>query len=124
MARRETGCVATEIRRGDIWTVDLGSDPSDPEQAFIRPAIIVSDDRLHDPRLKMCVVVPGTSTIRRVSLHVVAEPDAANGLDALTAFQAEQVRSVSVARLRARIGTAGAVVVAQLDELLRNVLRL
>lgn len=113
-----------EIRRGDVWLVDLGTDPTDPEQAFARPAIVVSDDRLHDPRLKMCVVVPGTSTIRRVSLRLVVEPDADNGLDALTAFQAEQVRAVSVGRLQQRLGTAGALVVGQLDELLRTVLDL
>ncbi len=113
-----------EIRRGDIWQVDLGVDPTDPEQAFIRPAIIVSDDRLHDPRLKMCVIVPGTSTIRRLSLHLVVEPDAQSGLDSMTAFQAEQVRAVSVHRLKTRIGHAGALVEAQLDELLRIVLKL
>ncbi|MBK6858224.1 MAG: hypothetical protein IPG97_17155 [Microthrixaceae bacterium] len=52
-------------------------------------------------------MVPGTSTIRRISLHMVLEPDADNGLDALTAFQPEQVRSVSVDRLQDRIGRAG-----------------
>lgn len=113
-----------EIRRGEIWRVDFGNDPTDPEQAFLRPAVVVSDDRLHDPRLKMCIVVPGTSTIRRVSLHVVVEPDAGNGLDALTAFQSEQVRAVSVERLRDRLGHAGAMATAQLDELLRTVLNL
>lgn len=113
-----------EVGRGEIWSVDFGSDPTDPEQAFIRPAIVVSDDRLHDPRLKMCIVVPGTTTIRRVSPHLVIEPDAENGLAALTAFQPEQVRSVSIARLGDRVGHAGARAIAQLDELLRTVLRL
>lgn len=72
----------------------------------------------------MCLVVPGTSTIRRVSLHLVVEPDAADGLDALTAFQPEQVRPISVARLQRRLGSAGVLVTAQLDELLRTVLSL
>lgn len=116
--------MTTEIRRGEIWRVDLGSDPADPEQAFLRPAVVVSDDRLHDPRLKMCIVVPGTSTIRRVSLHLVVEPDADNGLDALTAFQPEHVRSLSVARLREPLGHVGAIATAQLDELLRTVMAL
>lgn len=116
--------MATEIQRGDVWQVDLGPDPTDPEQAFLRPVIVVSDDRLHDPRLRMCIIVPGTSTIRRVSLHLVVEPDATNGLDALTAFQPEQVRAVSVERLQQRLGHVGAVVTSQLDELLRNVMNL
>ena len=114
----------SEIERGDIWRVDLGSNPADPEQAFVRPVVVVSDDRLHDPRLRMCVVVPGTSTIRRISLHMVLEPDADNGLDALTAFQPEQVRSISVDRLQDRIGRVGAIGLAQIDELLRTVLNL
>ena len=113
-----------DIGRGDIWLVDFGADPTDPEQAFMRPAVVVSHERLHDPRLKMCVVVPGTSTIRRVSLHLVVEPDADNGLDAMKAFQVEQVRSVSVARLDRCLGRLGSIGVAQLDELLRTVLDL
>lgn len=116
--------MTSDIERGDVWLVDLGIDPTDPEQAFVRPAVVVSDDRLHDPRLRMVVLVPGTTTIRGVSLHLVVEPDAGNGLDALTAFQPEQVRSVSVGRLRDRVGTLGAMSMAQLDELLRIVLSL
>ena len=96
--------------------MDLGSNPTDPEQAFVRPVVVVSDDRLHHPRLRMCVVVPGTSTIRRISLHMVLEPDADNGLDALTAFQPD--------RLQDRIGRVGAIGLAQIDELLRTVLNL
>ena len=113
-----------EIHRGEIWSVDLGSDPTDPEQAFIRPAVVVSDDRLHDPRLQMCIIAPGTTTIRRIGLHLVIEPDSTNGLGALTAFQAEQVRAVSVGRLAERLGHIGAIATAQLDELLRTVLAL
>lgn len=113
-----------EIKRGEVWRVDFGNDPADPEQAFMRPAIVVSDDRLHDPRLAMCIVVPGTTTIRRISLHLVVEADPDSGLDSLTAFQPEQVRSVSVHRLEHRMGQVGPLVVARLDELLRTVLNL
>ena len=90
--------------RGDLWNVDFGIHPEDPEQAFIRPAVIVSDDRLHHPRLRLALVVPGTSALRNLPLHVVAEPDSVNGLTTKTAFQFEQVRSVSIARLIERLG--------------------
>lgn len=79
--------------RGDIWNVDFGADPMDPEQSFSRPAVIVSDDRLHHPNLRMVIVVPGTSTLRLLPLHVVVEPDADNDLESETAFQVEQVRA-------------------------------
>ncbi|MCY4371522.1 MAG: type II toxin-antitoxin system PemK/MazF family toxin [bacterium] len=68
------------LHRGDVWLVDFGAEPKDPEQAFLGPAVIVSDDRLHHPNLRMVIVVPGTSTIRRIPLHVVLSPDHNNGL--------------------------------------------
>lgn len=110
--------------RGEVWSVDFGSRPSDPEQAFQRPALVVSDDRLHHPRLRLLIVVPGTTTIRDVSLHVVVEPDALNGLSSSTAFQVEQVRAIATTRLVSRLGRLDATSRRTVDELLRTVLRL
>ena len=110
------------LRRGDVWLIDFGADPQDPEQAFLRPAVIVSDDRLHHPNLRMMVVVPGTSTIRRIPLHSLVPPDRANGLAVETAFQVEQVRAVSTGRLVKRLGRLDALARHDIDEILRNVL--
>lgn len=110
--------------RGDIWLVDFGVHPEDPEQAFQRPAVIVSDDQLHHPTLRMVVVVPGTTTQRPVPLHVPIEPDDRNGLTATTAFQVEQVRSISAARLVERLGRLDAESRHTIDEILRNALHL
>ena len=110
--------------RGDLWRVDLGTQPEDPEQAFVRPGLIVSDNRLHHPDLRMVIIVPGTSTIRRLSLHVVAEPDASNGLDRRTAFQVEQVRAVSATRLVEKIGQLDSEARCSVDEILRHALDL
>ena len=112
------------LRRGDVWLVDFGDDSQDPEQAFLRPAVIVSDDRLHHPNLRMVIVVPGTSTIRRIPLHVVLTPDPDNGLTAETAFQVEQVRAVSTRRLVERLGQLDTVDRHTIDEILRSVLSL
>jgi len=62
--------------RGDIWLVDFGTRPEDPEQALRRPAVIVSDDHLHHPALQMVIVVPGTTSLRDpdIPLHVSVEP--------------------------------------------------
>ena len=84
-----------QLLRGDVWLVDFGIDPQDPEQAFLRPAVIVSENRLHHPNLRTVIVVPGTSTIRGIPLHVVLSPDPNNGLSTETAFQVEQVRATS-----------------------------
>ncbi|MCY4664832.1 MAG: type II toxin-antitoxin system PemK/MazF family toxin, partial [Acidimicrobiaceae bacterium] len=112
------------LRRGDVWLVDFGADPPDPEQAFPRPAVIVSDDRLHHPNLRMVIVVPGTSTIRRIPLHVSLPPDRHNGLTTETAFQVEQVRAVSTGRLVERLGRLDTLGRHAIDEILRNALNL
>ena len=110
--------------RGDLWLVDFGARPEDPEQAFRRPALIVSDDQLHHPSLRLVVVVPGTRTRRGLPLHVVVEPDDDNGLGEPTALQVEQVRAISTVRLTERLGRLGAEPRHTVDEILRNVLRL
>ena len=119
-----TGWMVNEQRlhRGDIWLVDFGADPHDPEQAFLRPAVIVSDDRLHHPNLMMVIVVPGTSTIRGIGLHAVVSPDRGNGLVTETAFQVEQVRAVSTGRLVNRLGRLGAPNRDAIDAILRSAL--
>ena len=126
MARLRMALVTDESRllRGDLWDIDFGSDPEDPEQAFRRPALLVSDDRLHHPNLRLVIVVPGTTTIRRVPLHVVVEPDDDNGLSAVTAFQVEQVRAISTTRLVARLGRLDAMSRHTVDEILRSALSL
>lgn len=108
--------------RGDVWLVDFGADPADPEQACLRPAVIVSDNRLHHPNLRMVIVVPGTSTVRRIPLHVVLSPDRINGLATTTAFQVEQVRAISTSRLIERLGRLDAPDRHSIDEILRTAL--
>ena len=110
------------LLRGDIRLVDFGADPQDPEQAFLRPAVIVPENRLHHPNLRMVIVVPGTSTIRGIPLHVVLAPHRSNGLTTETAFQVEQVRAVSTDRLVERLGRLDAPGLHAIDEILRNAL--
>lgn len=112
------------LARGDVWLIDFGADPTDPEQACLRPAVVVSDHRLHHPNLGMVIVVPGTSVIRGIPLHVVISPDSSNGLTAATAFQPEQVRAVSSRRLTERIGHLDDLSRHEIDEKLRNTLGL
>jgi mRNA interferase MazF len=108
--------------RGDVWSVDFGADPEDPEQAFRRPALIIFEGRLHHPNLRMVIVVPGASQIRPAPLHVVAGPDGEAGLLVATAFQVEQVRAVSIGRLVERLGRLDPVSRHSIDEILRNAL--
>lgn len=126
MGLRQTVCVGTEptCRRGDVWLTDLGNDPADPEQAFVRPALIVSDSSLHHPKLNMVVIVPGTSKVRGLPMHVLAHPNAGTGLDVPTSFQIEQVRSVSTRRLIRRLGRLRTEQQHAIDDVLKHVLSL
>lgn len=72
----------------------------------------------------MVILVPGTSTIRRVPLHVVLEPDDDNGLAVETAFQVEQVRAVSTRRLVDRLGRLDSLSQDAIDKILRTALSL
>lgn len=104
--------------------VNLGLHPTSPEQAKELPAVLVSADQLHHPNLRMVVLVPGTTTIRDLPIHVRVDPDPDNGLSAVTAFQVEQVRAVSVARMVSRLGHLDAVSRHALDDALRMALDL
>jgi mRNA interferase MazF len=110
------------MRRGDIHTVDL--DPVRGSEADKRrPAIIVSNDVANATASRLgrgvLTVVPVTSNVGRVFPFQVLLPSARTGLDRDSKAQAEQVRSVSVERLGARLGTVPGDLLADLEDALR-----
>ena len=110
------------MRRGDIHLVDL-EPVRGSEARKRRPAVIVSNDgaNLTASRLGSGVVtvVPLTSNVERVYPFQVLLPSADTGLDQDSKAQAEQVRSVTVERIGARLGTVPGVTMLKLDEALR-----
>ena len=110
------------IRRGDIHWVEL--DPARGSEASKRrPAIIVSNDvaNLTASRLGRGVVtvVPVTSNVERIYPFQVALSPGVTGLDRASKAQAEQVRSIDVARLGAKVGAVPESVLTKIDEALR-----
>ena len=110
------------MRRGDIHAVDL--DPvRGSEASKRRPAVIVSNDgaNLTATRLGRGVVtiVPLTSNIERIYPFQVLLPSAGTGLERDSKAQAEQVRSIAVERVGARLGTVPSALMLQIDEALR-----
>jgi mRNA interferase MazF len=85
-------------RRGEIWRTSF-----DPivghEQAGDRPALIVSDDRMNNSAAGLVIVVPLTKTRRASPSQVEIRPPE-GGIRARSYAMCEQVRSVSVDRLR------------------------
>ena len=110
------------MRRGDIFLVDL--DPAQgSEAAKRRPAVVVSNDGANTVAARLgrgvVTVVPVTSSVARIYPFQVLLPAADCGLPRDSKAQAEQVRSVAVARLGERIGRVPAPLMTRVDEALR-----
>ena len=108
---------------GDIVDLDLGT-PLVSEAGMVRPAIVVTADRVLRGGPNVVQVVPLTRTLRTSGTEVRIEPDPANGLDAPSAAQCQHIRSVATARVRGRRGNVGAVLLAHVRETLTLLLDL
>ena len=110
------------IRRGDIHSIDL--DPARGSEANNRrPAVIVSNDAANATASRLgrgvLTVVPVTSNIERVYPFQVLLRAAATGLERDSKAQAEQVRSIAVERVGARLGVVPNALMLDIDEALR-----
>jgi len=109
-------------RRGDVWLVDFG-EPVGREQAGLRPAVVVSADRLNEGRSGVLMVVPLTTTPRGLPSHIEIEPGT-SGLTSLSYAKCEDLKSISVERLVDRHGVAEPGAVFEIGRTLRFLLEL
>ena len=110
------------MRRGEVYAVDL--DPGRGSEASNRrPAVIVSNDGANVSATRLgrgvVTVVPVTSNTDRIHPFQVLRPAAGTGLDRDSKAQAEQVRSIAVARLGARLGVVPGPLMLEIDDALR-----
>jgi mRNA interferase MazF len=88
-----------------------------------RPVVVVSNDaanrRAESLGRGVVTVVPLTSNVTRVLPFQVLVEAGASGLSRASKIQAEQVRSVAVERLGARVGRLGPETMRELDRALR-----
>lgn len=94
------------------------------EAAKRRPVIVVSNDAANSSAVSrgrgVITVVPVTSNTARVYPFQVRLPaDPALGLNVESKGQAEQVRSIDVARVGQRLGALSPALIRQLDDALR-----
>jgi mRNA interferase MazF len=92
-------------RRGEIWRADLEPTRGD-EIRKARPVVVISEDSIG--RLRLRIVVPITDWDDRFPQYpwmVRLDPDSENGLIKPSAADTFQVRSISVNRLRQKLGT-------------------
>ena len=108
--------------RGEIRLVDFGQALPD-ESAKLRPAVIVSNDGANSTAARLgrgvVTVAPMTSNVRHVYPFQVLVPANESGLAHDSKVQAEQVRSVSVERVRSTLGSVPAPLMLEVDEALR-----
>jgi mRNA interferase MazF len=110
---------ASPPRRAEIWQVDL--DPTvGHEQAKRRPCVIVSVDQLNQSGAELCIVVPITSTDRRIRTHVALHGNP--GLDRPSWALVEQVRVVSRLRLIRILGRVDSRAMANIERVLASLL--
>jgi mRNA interferase MazF len=110
------------MRRGEIHEVDL--DPGRGSEANKRrPAVIVSNDGANEVAERLgrgvITVVPVTSNVERIYPFQTMLPASGTGLPRDSKAQSEQIRSVDVARVGARLGVVPRAIMAQIDEALR-----
>ena len=102
--------------------VDLGQ-ALPGESANQRPAVIVSNDGANSTAARLgrgvVTVAPMTSNVSRVYPFQVLVPAHESGLERDAKVQAEQVRPVTVERVRGALGTVPAPLMLRVDEALR-----
>lgn len=110
------------MRRGDIRWVDL-EPVRGAESDKRRPAIVVSNDGANATAARLgrgvVTVVPITSNTKRVYPFQVDLMTGSTGLSKRSKAQAEQVRSVAVERVGAKVGSLSGADLAALDDALR-----
>ena len=88
--------------RGEIWDVVF---PSDPPGKGPRPVLIVStDNRNKHPRATTVLVVPFTTTISNMPLHIELA-SGQTGLSETSELRPEEITSVRKEFLKQRAGT-------------------
>lgn len=110
------------MRRGEVRIVDF--DPAQGSEApKHRPAVIVSNDQANRAAQRLdrgvLTVVPITSNVRRVYPFQVRLAAGTAGLAADSKAQAEQVRSVAIARVGRLLGQLPEATMTAVDQALR-----
>jgi mRNA interferase MazF len=113
---------APSPQRGEIWLADL--DPTiGHEQGGRRPVLVVSVDAFNAGLSGLVVVLPITSRLRQVPLHVPVNPPE-GGLRTSSVVLCDAVRSIDQRRMLARWGAVSATTSSRVEDRLRRLMGL
>ena len=105
------------IWRSEIYRIDLGT-PVGHEPARVRPGLIVSADLINNGSGQLVGIVPITSRDYGLRSHVELEPGV-TGLNRVSFARCDQVRMISIQRLRALQGRASVESMDSINQALR-----
>jgi mRNA interferase MazF len=108
--------------RGEIWLADLRPTRG-REQSGRRPILVLSIDLFNSGPADLIVVLPITSTIRDIPLHVTLERGD-GGIKNRSAILCEAIRSIAKERLLTRWGVLSAPAMNEVEDRLRILLGL
>jgi len=103
------------IRRGDIWFADLG-EPIGSEPGYVRPVLVVQDNRYTDSDLATVVVISLTSNIGHASYpgNVVLDSKE-SGLDKDSVINVTQIVTVDKEQLTEMAGSVSQLTLDQVE---------
>lgn len=111
----------SDPRHGEVWTVDL--DPvRGHEQGGARPALVISNDTFNRLFMTLVIVVPFTRTDRGIPSQVRIVPPE-GGLSAPSLLMCEQVRAVSIARFRRRLGRVDENTLSKVEQMVPRMIK-
>lgn len=98
---------------GDVIELDLGP-TTGSEAGMRRPAVVVTAEQILHGGPNVVQVVPLTRTVRNSKSEIVIDPDAYNGLSAVSAAQCQHIRAVASTRVVERLGNVGPAALRQI----------
>jgi mRNA interferase MazF len=111
------------LNSGDVVQLDLGL-PRGSEAGLMRPAIVITAQRVLARVPRVIQVVPLTRSLRGYATEVRIVADSDNGLDVDSAAQCQHIRAVATERVTETIGNVGGAVLTQIRETLAVLLDL
>jgi len=105
----------------ELWLVDFGN-PYPGEPAAQSPALVIGPSPAFGTGFPFVIVVPLTTTYRRLSIHVEVGPASGTGLDLTSFIQCELIRSINRNRLVRLLGLVGPDVSHQVRRIIRTLL--
>lgn len=110
------------IFRGEVWLADLNPIRGH-EQAGRRAVLVISDDLFNEGPAGLVVVLPITTTLRGIPLHITLHPPEGN-LKTPSAVLCEAIRSISKERCLKKWGEISLKTLFQVEDRLRILLNL